>query len=266
MRFLRYPGGKSKLLSFLVDYLPNGNEIKGQYIEPFVGGGSVFLHLNPSNPVLADLNAELIDLYKSIKSYPHKVWELFESFPSGKKAYYIIRDCNNSNKPIYFRAARTLYLNRTCFKGMWRHSPNGNFNVGYGGEERRWAVTHENIVELSRRLREARIFQADFEMTLDMCSNGDFIFLDPPYKPGEKEMHQAHYINGHFSFDDQKRLASKVKSISKNKNVKWVMTNSSNSDICKLYKDFNITKIPKGTSRVVGVFSNNSYEVLISNY
>lgn len=266
MRFLRYPGGKSKLLSFLVHFLPPKNEIEGKYIEPFVGGGSVFLHLNPSNPIIADLNAELIDLYKGIKNYPHKVWEIFKSFPSGKKAYYKIRDNHDTNRPIYFRAARTLYLNRTCFKGMWRHNPQGKFNVGYGGEERRWAITHESIVEVSNKLIKVKIMQADFEKTLDMSSSGDFIFLDPPYNPGEKEMKEAHYINRRFSYDDQKRLASKVMELSKNNDIKWLMTNSSNPAISKLYKGFNITKIPKGTSGVVGVFSNNSNEVLISNY
>jgi DNA adenine methylase len=168
--------------------------------------------------------------------------------------------------PIYYRAARILYLNRTCFKGMWRHSPQGNFNVGYGGEARRWAITHESIIELSKKLKKAKILQSDFEDILDMCSNGDFVFLDPPYKPGAREMREAHYINGQFSFDDQKRLAGKIREISESKKIKWLMTNSSNPDICKLYKGFKIIKIPKGTSEIVGVFKNNSNEVLISNY
>lgn len=266
MRFLRYPGGKSKLLSFLVNYLPKCDKIKGRYIEPFVGGGSVFLYIQPQKAIISDLNKDLIDLYHGIKYYPHKVWEIFASFPSGKEAYYKTRDGKTGKNPLYYRAARILYLNRTCFKGMWRHNPQGNFNVGYGGEERRWVITHENIIDLSKRFKKADILQSDFESILDKSSNGDFIFIDPPYKPGEKEMHQAHYINGKFSFDDQKRLASKVNNLSRNKNIKWLMTNSSNPEIRKLYKDFNIVKIPKGTSNVVGVFSNNSKEVLISNY
>ena len=266
MRFLRYPGGKGKLLSFLVNYLPKCDKIKGKYIEPFVGGGSVFLFMQPQKAVISDLNKDLIDLYQGIRNYPHKVWEIFESFPRGKKTYYKIRDDNFEKKPLYYRAARILYLNRTCFKGMWRHNPNGDFNVGYGGEARRWVITHQNITDLSKRFKKADILQSDFENILDNTSNGDFIFIDPPYKPGEREMHHAHYINGKFSFDDQKRLANKIKEVSKIKSIKWLMTNSSNPEICRLYKDFNIVKIPKGTSNVVGVFSNNSNEVLISNY
>src|SRR4051812_38488513 len=122
IRFLRYPGGKSKLLAFLVNYLPKTADIKGKYIEPFVGGGSVYMHVKPKKALIADLNNELIDLYKAIRNYPHKVWEIYCSFPSGKRGYYKIRDTYSEDKPIYYRAARTLYLNRTCFKGMWRHN------------------------------------------------------------------------------------------------------------------------------------------------
>ena len=140
IRFLRYPGGKGKLLLYLNKFFPKNVSTHGRYVEPFIGGGSVFLFLQPREAILSDLNQELIDLYKGIRNYPHKVWETFSSFPSGKEAYYQIRDTECAHKPMYYRAARTLYLNRTCFKGMWRHNPEGKFNVGYGGEERRWAT------------------------------------------------------------------------------------------------------------------------------
>lgn len=266
MRFLRYPGGKTKLLAFIDDFLPKNNEIVGNYIEPFVGGGSVFLSIKPLSAILSDLNNELIELYKGIRNYPHKVWEIFCSFPEGRKAYYQIRDSEYYDKPLAFRAARTLYLNRTCFKGMWRHSPNGNFNVGYGGEERRWVVTHQNIVELSKLLRNAKLIVSDFDEVLNTVKDGDFIFLDPPYKPGQKELTESHYTYGKFTFHDQIRLANKVKYINRNKNVKWLMTNSSHVDICNLYKEFNIVKIPKGTSGRIGIHTNNSKEILISNF
>ncbi len=118
MRFLRYPGGKTKLLNFIDKYLPKSNEIVGNYIEPFVGGGSVFLSVKPQNAILSDLNKELIELYNGIRNFPHKVWEIFCSFPEGRKAYYQIRDSEYINRPLAYRASRTLYLNRSCFKGM----------------------------------------------------------------------------------------------------------------------------------------------------
>jgi len=266
MVFLRYPGGKSKFLKYLVHFLPINNEIAGKYVEPFVGGGAVYLYVKPQEALISDLNGELIELYKGIKLYPHKVWEIFKDFPSGKESYYEVRDGDYRKKPLYYRAARTLYLNRTCFKGMWRHNPQGNFNVGYGGEERRWVITHENIKSLSQIFRKADITNCDFEQTLSNVKNGDFIFIDPPYKPGEKEMNTQHYINGRFAFCDQIRLAEKIDEISNRLNIKWLMTNSNNEDITNLYKNYTIRKIPKGVSSSIGISTKDSKEVLISNY
>jgi len=136
MKFLRYPGGKGRLLQFPCNRIPAATDIAGRYIEPFVGGGAVFLYVQPKQAIISDLNSELVELYKGIRAYPHKVWEAFQSFPSGRRTYYKVRDEQYRDKPLYYRAARTLYLNRTCFKGMWRHGPEGNFSVGYDGKER----------------------------------------------------------------------------------------------------------------------------------
>lgn len=266
MKFLRYPGGKTKMLSYLVNHLPNKTDIKGTYIEPFVGGGSIFFYINPDKALISDLNKELINLYKGIKLYPHKVWETFESFPIGKSGYYDIRDNNYENKPLYYRAARILYLNRTCFKGMWRHNTNGNFNVGYGGEQRRWVITHQNIVELSQIFKKARIMQNDFEDVIVNSSKDDFIFLDPPYKPGERDLNELHYSNGKFLFEEQIRLSETLKSLPKSKNIRWAMTNSSHKDIVGLYKNYNIKMIPLCTSDKPGVQTRKNNEVLITNY
>ncbi len=254
------------MLKFLNNFLPTKEEIRGTYIEPFVGGGSVFLSLRPNKALLADINHELIELYKGIRNYPHKVWETFSSFPEGKNAFYDLRDSDYNTKPLYYRAARILYLNRTCFKGMWRHGVNGNFNVGYGGEGRRWAINHSNIIELSKVLKQSKLIVADFERILNCVQDGDFIFLDPPYKPGQKEMKDAHYSYGKFTYNDQVRLSNKLKQISKYRKIKWMMTNSSHKDICEIYKEFRITKIPKGTSEKIGVFIHKPQEVLISNF
>lgn len=266
MRFLRYPGGKGRQLSFLTKFLPKKEGITGRYLEPFVGGGSVFLYLQPRTALISDLNKDLVELYKGIRNYPHKVWEAFWSFPPGKEAYYTIRDSEFTSRPLHFRAARTLYLNRTCFKGMWRHNQNQDFNVGYGGESRRWVVTHQNIIDLSRIFRRASIECSDFEDTLLRAQNGDFIFLDPPYKPGKKEMGTAHYINGRFGFDEQIRLATKIRETSSRAEVRWLMTNSSHPDICDLYSGFNFRTIPQGKSNRPGILTRNNNEVLISNY
>lgn len=266
MKFLRYPGGKSRLLRYISSHLPKTGEVKGSYIEPFVGGGSIFFYQKPNQAILCDLNKELIELYKGIRLYPHKVWETFESFPSGKESYYLVRDEAVEGKPLYFRAARTLYLNRTCFKGMWRHNPSGKFNVGYGGEDRRWVINHENIIQIASILRGAEIKHAHYEETIQNAIKGDFLFLDPPYKPGEKHLVEGHYSNGKFSFEDQEDLANLLIRVSKKKKIKWLMTNSAHSAIRRLYKGFNIKKIPIGTGTLPGIPSKKSNEIMISNY
>jgi DNA adenine methylase len=266
MRFLRYPGGKTKILSYLVTFLPNRETILGDYIEPFLGGGSVFFRINPQNAILNDLNEDLINLYKAIKRDSEKVWEIYSSFPVGKSAYYSIRNDSDKKKSMYYKAAKILYLNRTCFKGMWRHNQSGKFNVGYGGEARRWVLKKDNLLELSKRFKNAKIFQSDFEEIIRNSNKGDFIFLDPPYKPGEKDLEELHYKNGRFLYEDQKRLSDVLRTYSSRKKINWAMTNSSHPEIIKLYRKFKIRSIPIGTGPKPGIYTRDSKEVLITNY
>jgi DNA adenine methylase len=266
MKFLRYPGGKSKILPFLKEYLPSSTDIKGKYIEPFIGGGSIFFYVNPSRAILSDLNEELIHLYKGIQKDPLKVWEIFSKFPKGKSSYYLIRNTSFKKKPLPFKAARILYLNRTCFKGMWRHNKYGKFNVGYGGEERRKVIKKDGITNLSKIFKKAEFYHSDFSDTLLHTESGDFIFLDPPYKPGEKDLEELHYISGKFTLEDQKRLHDVIQKITSQKNIRWAMTNSSHPEILKLYKKYKIKKIPIGTGNRPGIQTKNSKEILITNY
>ena len=103
--------------------------------------------------MLSDKNPELINLYRGIRYAPSEVWRLFCEYPSGKRAYYRARQEDTRNWNVITRAARTLYLNRTCFKGMWRQNSQGMFNVGYGGQSRRWAIEEEDLVAISKILR-----------------------------------------------------------------------------------------------------------------
>jgi DNA adenine methylase len=146
---------------------------------------------------------------------------------------------------------------------MWRHNLKGDFNVGYGGEERRWVFSRKNLVELSKLFKKAIIHHSDFEVILDKCRDGDFIFLDPPYIPGKKEMTELHYINGKFSYQDQVRLAVKLREITKKYNINWVMTNSAAPEIRDLYHGFRILKVPLGTSNKPGIKTKNTQEILI---
>lgn len=263
--FIRYPGGKQRMVNCIMPYLPRKVSIRGRFVEPFLGGGAVFFLVGPERALLADLNEELITLYRGIRLVPKKVWEIFSSFPPTKEAYYQIRDAGRDRADIAFMAARTLYLNRTCFKGMWRHNSNGHFNVGYGGQARRWVIDEDSLVEVSKRLCTADLICSDFQPIIDACETGDFIFADPPYCPGERELMQSHYVYNKFSFGEHRRLADTLLKATK-RGVRWALTISSHPDILQLHEGNHIVPFSKGTGKSIGILTKNSGEVLICNY
>lgn len=232
------------MLSFLDHFLPSPAEISGRYVEPFLGGGAVFFHLRPRRALLSDHNPDLIDLYRGIKRDPVGVWRRYKSFGSTKQDYLRIRDGGTPALDVVPRAARLLYLNRTCFKGHWRHNGSGRFNVGYGGQSRRWVITRDCLVSLSRALSRARLTCDDFEVIIDECVRGDFIFLDPPYHPGERELANAHYQPNSFRFADHERLARALNK-SARRGVEWCLSTSAHSDILDLFRPHQIELVPR---------------------
>jgi DNA adenine methylase len=263
--FIRYPGGKQRMVDCIMPYLPTRASVKGKFVEPFLGGGAVFFLFKPECALLADINKELITLYRAIKLFPQKIWEIFSSFPPTKEAYYHIRDAETDKTDMAFMAARMLYLNRTCFKGMWRHNSNGHFNVGYGGQARRWVISQDSLVEVSKRLWSADLICSDFQPIIDGCKTGDFIFADPPYCPGERDLIQSHYVYNKFSFVENRRLADTLLKATR-KGVRWALTISSHPDILHLYRGNHIIPFSKGTGKSPGILTKNPREVLICNY
>ena len=264
LKFIRYPGGKQRMLGALIPHLPSRNDIDGHFIEPFLGGGAVFFAVSPRRAILSDINPVLIDLYRGLRRYPREVWKCFKEFPGTKEGYYKARGSDGDGSLIY-RAAKTLYLNRTCFKGMWRENADGQFNVGYGGEDRRWVISEETLLAVSNYLKRAKLFKSDFENIVDDAKTNDFLFLDPPYRPGHRELIHDHYVYSRFTFNDQIRLAKSLRKATKRK-IRWAMTTSSHRDILALYKGSKIIHIKKGTGKKPGLISNKSGEVLICNY
>ena len=226
-----------------------------RYIEPFVGGGSTFFFVHPSVATLSDINHELIDLYLGVRQDPNAVWVAYKSFPSTRRGYYEARSLDPQTLPLVARAARLLFLNRTCFKGMWRHNLSGDFNVGYGGQSRRWAITAQDLLDVAERLERADLLCSDFEVVIDGANESDLIFVDPPYRRGYREQLHEHYTGERFTFEDQARLAASLGRAA-GRGAQWTVANSSHNDLLRLYQ---MLECPVGV-RLLG-----NDEVLISS-
>ncbi len=262
--FLRYPGSKRRMLAFLLANLPDSDSIKGRFVEPFLGGGAVYFAISPKRAYLGDINRELIDLYQGIVLSPDRVWRLYKGFPSTKTGYKRIRAARPESLTILQRSARSLFLNRTCFKGMWRHNLAGQFNIGYGGQDRRWSISRADLFHVAGQLEHAQIRCCDFETMIDASRPRDYVFLDPPYRPGAKEQIHAHYDSHQFKFCDHQRL-SKALQRADTRRVPWAITISDHPEILALYKHFRKLAIPRGTGNSIGSFSHFGGEVLITN-
>ena len=236
LRFLRYPGGKRRMWPDLSKALLPYRQTVGRYIEPFLGGGSTFFFMCPAEATLSDINSELMDLYRGVRQDPDAVWAKYSSFPSTRRGYYDARALDPQELSLVTRAARLLFLNRTCFKGMWRHNLAGDFNVGYGGQSRRWVITAQDLSDVAQSLAGVDLVCSDFESVVDAANEGEFVFVDPPYRRGHREQLHEHYAGGRFTFKDQARLA-KVLGRASDRGVRWVATNSSHADLLSLYAE-----------------------------
>lgn len=262
---IRYPGGKQRFLSQITEHLPAAGTLEGSFIEPFLGGGAIFFAIQPKPAILSDMNPELIDLYKGIRRAPHQVWQKFSTYKRDKREYYRVREQDTTGWDVVSKAARTLYLNRTCFKGMWRQNSQGRFNVGYGGQERRWATTEDDLVQVAQALRGVDLRCADFEPVVDAAKKKDFLFLDPPYHPGRRESRVEHYMFAQFTFSSHERLAASLDRATK-RGVRWTMTTSSHADIRALYPDCELIPFKVGVGRSPGCITRDTGEILVLNH
>lgn len=202
--FLKWPGGKRWLIANYAHIFPKTFK---SYIEPFLGSGSVFFHLEPEHSLLGDSNPELINTYLSIKKNWKKVEKLLAIHQENHSTeyYYIVRDHDPSNG--FERAARLIYLNRSCFNGIYRVNREGKFNVPIGTRSSILLKT-DDFAEVSKVLSNADIREADFETLIRKAKKSDLIFADPPYALSNNSNGFVKYNQKLFSWEDQVRLAN----------------------------------------------------------
>ena len=260
---LKWAGGKTQLLDHLLPKIP---QEYNKYIEPFFGGGALFFALKPNNSIIADSNTELIKLYRVIAKDVNPLINELKNLKNEKEFFYDMRKKEFSELSEIEAAARTIFLNKTAFNGLYRVNKKGQFNVPFGYYKNPKILDEDQLLAASKLLKKTKILLGDFKDVL--CENakkGDFIFLDPPYLPVSKFSDFKRYTKEQFHEKDQISLANLVNKLSK-KGCHILLTNSNHPLIHELYKDFNID-IYK-TKRNINSKSTNrkGEDIIVSNF
>jgi DNA adenine methylase len=246
--FLKWAGGKQQLLTQYESYFPIHFY---RYFEPFVGGGAVFFHLSstgrrPDSVFLSDNNAELINSYKIVRD---NVDELIQHLKLHERKhdrdyYYRIRALDRRSTVLddVERAARTIYLNRTCYNGLYRVNSRGQFNVPMGSYKNPKALFENVVRSASRALEGVCLEVRDFQTVVNLGQPGDFFYFDPPYDPVSKSANFTSYTAASFGDDDQRDLANVFTRLSE-KSCFCMLSNSYTPFILELYQDFRIETV-----------------------
>lgn len=270
---VKWVGGKRQLLPEIKKYFPKKFNT---YFEPFVGGGAVLFELQPKNAIVNDINKELINLYSVIQNNVEELIDKLsdtDTYSNTSECYYRIRELDREpqkyNKMTGIdRAARILYLNKTCYNGLYRVNSVGEFNSPFGSYKNPNIVNEITLRAVNKYFNESNIkfLNGDFEKTVKNAKKGDFIYFDPPYAPISKTSNFTGYNESGFGENEQIRLQKLCDTLDK-KGVKFLLSNSDCEFIRELYKDYNIVTIK--AKRAINSNGNNRgnvSEVLIRNY
>lgn len=267
--FLKWVGGKRQLM-------PAINELLSKkittYYEPFVGGGAVLFEIQPKKAIINDSNAELVNTYNVIKNKPEELIEDLKTHINESEYFYNIRSLDRqegfNELSNVKKASRIIYLNKTCYNGLYRVNNSGEFNSPFGKYKNPNIVNDITIRAVSKYLNtnDITIINGDFESALKDIRKGAFVYFDPPYDPISKSSNFTGYVQGGFNVFDQVRLRELCDKLDK-KGVKFLVSNSATQFILDEYSDYNITFVRANRA----INSNASKrgevdEVLIRNY
>ena len=230
--FLRWAGGKQWLSGQLARLIPADI---GTYYEPFLGGGSLYFCALPEKAILSDVNPRLVETYQVIKDEPHAVIGALERWDNDEQTYYRIRKADFADCTID-RVAQLIYLNRTCWNGLYRVNRQGKFNVPFGYHGRA-VFDAQHLLEVSRALENAKVRCGDFDQVACHAEQGDFVYFDPPYTSLHANSGFTQYNESLFSWEDQQRLGrTAVELLERGCHV--VVSNASQDSILELYPGF----------------------------
>jgi DNA adenine methylase len=271
--FVKWVGGKRQLLPqfrLLNLYPPSHfDHVKARYFEPFVGGGAVFFDLLPEKAFLSDLNKELISTYKTIKNNVEDLISLLKTHSLDKEYFLEIRAINPNNLSDLEIASRFIFLNRTCFNGMYRVNKKGGFNVPFGKYTNPLICDANNLRKVSKELKNVEIENSDYKKVIERAKAMDFIYFDPPYYPVNKTSSFTSYTSNNFLEKDQIELRDIFIELH-NRNCFVMLSNSDTPFINEIYsgiKGVNITKVHAGRAINSDASKRGKItEVVITNY
>ena len=266
--FLKWAGGKSQLLEQFDSYFPKTHE---RYLEPFVGSAAVFFHLRPKRAFLADINAELVNCYICIRDNVDGVINAlrWHKAKHSVEHYYEVRSWESLDLEAVKSAARFIYLNKTCFNGLYRVNSQGKFNVPIGSYSNPNIINEENLRGVSQALQDVEIHNLAFDVFCHkFAKKGDFIYFDPPYQPLSKTSSFTGYTKDSFSLNDQKRLRDLFDEMHA-RGCKLMLSNSWCPEIVQLYKRYKNTSYEALARRAIncrGSRRSAIKEFVILNY
>jgi DNA adenine methylase len=268
--FLKWAGGKRQLIpTILGNHLPKKYNM---YYEPFIGGGALLFTLQPTKAIINDSNSELINCYEVIRDSIDELIDDLKRHENDKNYYYAIRDWDRkksySHKTKIERASRIIFLNKTCYNGLFRVNSQGQFNVPFGSYKNPNILDVAVLKAVNKYLNENQIklLNQDFNEAVKHAQSGDFLYLDPPYDPvSESASFTGYDING-FDKDEQIRLKKTCDDLTQ-RGCSVLLSNAYTEFIVELYKDYHQTKI----SATRAINSNGQKrgkvdEILIKNY
>ncbi len=259
--FVKWAGGKQGIARTLASMFPKSF---GRYFEPFLGGGSVFFAARPVGAVCGDLNEWLLDCYAAIRDDWQQVAVLLESLPNTKDDFLRIRAIPPDSLGLYHRAAHFIYLNKTCFRGLFRVNKRGQFNVPYGEYDRRYFDSDE-LAAIAAALKHTEFRMGDFEHCLVDVAKGDFVYMDPPYYKLGGYSDFNRYTKCQFGENDHIRLAAICRDLD-GRGVSWAVSNSDTPFVRQLFSDYTILRVRNRREINLNSQNRDITELFVVNY
>lgn len=264
---VKWVGGKRQLMFELLKNMPKNYN---RYFEPFIGGGALFFYLQPDNAYISDMNEELINLYQVVRDNVDELVADLQKHDISKEYFMEIRNIDRTeeyeNWSDVQKASRFIYLNRTCFNGMYRVNSKGEFNVPFGHYKNPRILDENNLINCSNLLQRTEIKHADFSEILKKVKKGDFVYFDPPYVPLSETSSFTSYTKDGFDMDMQFKLRDVCDELD-SMGVKFLLSNSDTKLVNELYENYNIKKV--FASRQINANADGRgkiTEVLVRNY